>query len=50
MGLLGGLVVEHLLLAQGMIPGSWMESHIRLLAFPNSAYVFASLSVSLMNK
>ena len=30
MGLLGGAVVEHLSLAQGMIPGSRIKSHIGL--------------------
>ena len=50
---LSGSVVEHLLLAQGMIPGSGDQgSHRALRGKPASpsAYVSASLSVSLMNK
>ena len=53
MGHLDGSVVEYLALALVMIPGSWdqvppLSSH-REPASP-SAYVSASLSVSLMNK
>ena len=50
---LGGSVVECLPLAQGMIPGSWdgvpHQAPCMEPASP-SAYVSASLSVSLMNK
>ena len=46
-------MVEHLPLAQGMIPGSWdqvpHQDPLRELASP-SAYVSASLSMSLMDK
>ena len=53
LGHLGGLVVEHLPLAQVVILGSWDQvlhrSPHREPASP-SAYVSASLSVSLMNK
>ena len=52
-GCLGGAVVKHLPLAQVMIPGSWdqapQQAPHREPASP-SAYVSASLSVSLMNK
>ena len=50
---LGGSVVEHLLLAQVMIPGSWDQVwHQAPHREPASlsAYVSVSLSVSLMNK
>ena len=51
-GRLGGSVVERLPLAQGMIPGSRIESHIGLLAgsllLPRP--VSLPLSVSLKNK
>ena len=52
MGRLGGSVVEHLPSTQGVILGSWVESHIGLpagsllLPLPMSL----SLSVSFMNK
>ena len=53
MGHLGGSVVEHLPLAQVVILGSWdgvpHQAHHREPASP-SAYVSASLSVSLMDK
>ena len=53
MGSLGGSVVEHLLLAQVLILGSWDQVTYQALyrepASP-SAYVSACLSVSLMNK
>ena len=52
-GRLGGSVVEHLPLAQGVILGSWDPVPYwdppREPAFP-SAYVSAFFSVSLMNK
>ena len=52
-GCLGGSVVEHLPLAQVMIPGSWDQvpywAPCREPTSP-SACVSASLSVSLMNK
>ena len=52
-GRLGGSVVEHLTLAQGMIPESWDRVRHRVPhrepASP-SAYVSASLCVSLMNE
>ena len=52
-GHLGGSVVECLPLAQVVIPGSWdlvlRQAPYREPASP-FAYVFASLSVSLMNK
>ena len=52
-GRLGGSVVEHLPLAQGVILGSWdrvlYRAPRRESASP-SAYVSASLCVSLMNK
>ena len=53
MGRLGGSMVEHLPLAQGVIMGSWdripHRAPRREPAFP-SACVSASLCVSLMNK
>ena len=52
-GHLGGSVVEHLPLAQVMIPGSWDGvAHRAPHREPASlsAYVSVSLSVSLMNK
>ena len=53
MGHLGGSVVEHLPLAQVVIPGSWdrvpHQAPHREPAYP-SAYISASLSVSLMSK
>ena len=52
-GRLGGSVVEHLPLAQGMIPGSWDQVPHRASCMEPaspSAYVSASLCVSLMNK
>ena len=49
MGHLGGSVVEHQPLAQVMILGSWGQVPYREPASP-SAYVSASLSVSLINK
>ena len=52
-GLLGGSVIEHLPLAQVVIPGSWdrdpHQAHHSEPASP-SACLSASLSVSLMNK
>ena len=47
-----GSAVEHLPSAQGMIPGSWdLVPHRAPHREPSpSAYVCASLSVSLMNK
>ena len=49
---LGGSGVEHLPLAQGVIPGSWdrvlPQAPSGEHAYP-SAYISASLSVSLMN-
>ena len=52
-GSLGGSAVEHLSLAQSMIPGSWdqvpHQAPCKEPASP-SACVSASLSVSLMNK
>ena len=53
MGCLGGSVVERLPLAQVMIPGSWDQVlHQGPCGEPASpsAYVSASLCVSLMNK
>ena len=53
LGRLGGSVVKHLPLAQVMIPGSWdLVPHWALCREPASpsAYVSASLCVSLMNK
>ena len=53
MGCLGGLVVESLPLAQGVILGSGIKSpHQAPCEEPASpsAYVIASLSVSIMNK
>ena len=53
MGCLGGSVVEHLPLAQGVILGFWDRvSHQAPRGEPDSfsVYVSASLSVSLMNK
>ena len=53
LGRLGGSAVEHLPLAQGVTPGSWdqvlHQAPYEEPASP-SACVFASLSVSLMNK
>ena len=51
-GHLGGSVVERLPLAQVVIPGSWDQVPSGSLWEPASpsAYVSASLSVSLMNK
>ena len=53
LGRLSGSVVEHLPLAQGMIPGYWdqVPYHAPLME-PNSpsAYVSASLDLSPMNK
>ena len=52
-GHLGGSVVECLALAQGMIPGSWDQVPQQAPCGEPaslSAYVSASLSVSLMNK
>ena len=53
MGHLGGSVIEHLPLAQVMIPGSWDQvlhwAPCREPASP-SAYVSASLCVSLIKK
>ena len=51
-GCLGSAVVEHLPLAQGMIPGSGIESHIRLLvgSLLLPLPVSLSISLSLMNK
>ena len=50
---MGGLVCEHLPLAQVVIQGSWdgvlNRAHSRKLVSP-SAYISASLIVSLMNK
>ena len=49
-GCLGSSAVEHLPLAQGMIPGTRIESHIRLpagsLLFPLPVCVSASLCLS----
>ena len=53
LGHLGGSAVEHLPLAQGMIPGSGIESHIGLLqraCFSLCLSLCLSLSLSLMNK
>ena len=53
LGHLGSSVIEHLPLAQGMILGSWDQvSHQAPQGEPTSpsAYVLASLCVSLMNK
>ena len=53
MGHQGGSAVEHLPLAQGVIPGSWDRiSHLAPCGEPASpsACVSASLCVSLMNK
>ena len=50
---LDGSVVEHLPLAQGMILGSWDRAPYQAPhrePAPPSAYISASLSVSLMNK
>ena len=51
-GHLGGSVFEHLPLAQGMIPGSGIESHIGLPAWSLLLPLPVSLplSVPLMNK
>ena len=53
LGRLGGSAVEHLLLAQVMISGSWdgvpLQAPHRDPASP-SAYVSASLSLPFMNK
>ena len=53
LGRLGGLAIERLPLAQVVIPGSWDQvphrSPLQGAASP-SAYVSASVSVSLMNK
>ena len=53
LGHLGGSVVERLPSAQGVIPGSWDQTPHRVAhgkAASPSAYVSASLCVSLMNK
>ena len=53
LGHLGSSVVEHLPLAQVMTPGSWdgvLHRVPRREPASPSAYVTASLSVSLMNK
>ena len=51
---LSGSVVEHLLLAQGMIPGSGIESSIGLLVgsllLPLSMFLPLSLCLSRINK
>ena len=50
---LGGSAVEHLLLAQHVIPGSWdqvLHWGPRSKSVSPSVYVSASLSVFLMNK
>ena len=52
-GRLGGSVVEHLPLAQVMIPGSWdgiAHQAPRREPTSPSTYVSASFSVTLMNK
>ena len=52
-GHLGGSMVEHLPLAQGVIPGSWDRVPHQVPhrePASSSAYVSVSLSVSLMNK
>ena len=51
-GRLSGSVVEHLTLAQGVILGTRIKSHIGLLAgsLPLPLPMFLPLSVSLMNK
>ena len=53
-GRLGASVVEHLHLAQAVIRGLRIESHIRLpawsLLLPLPMYLLFSLSVSFMNK
>ena len=53
LGSVGGSAVEHLPLAQGVIPGLWdrvpHQAPCEEPASP-SAYVIASLSVSIMNK
>ena len=51
-GNLGGPAVEHLALAQGVIPGSRMESHVGLPAYSLLLPLPVSLplSLSLMNK
>ena len=52
-GHLGGSVVEHLSLAQVMIPGYWdrvLHQALHRKPASPSAYVSASLCVSLMNK
>ena len=51
-GHLSGSVVEHLPLAQGVVLGSRIKSHIRLLvgSLLLTLPVSMSLSVSLMNK
>ena len=47
---LGGSVVKHLPLAQGIIPGSWVQvPHQAPLRDPASPYVSPSLCVSIMN-
>ena len=48
-GHLGGSAVEHLPLAQGLIPDSQIESHIGLLAWSLLLHPLP-VSLSLMNK
>ena len=48
-GRLGDSVVERLLLAQGVIPGPGIKSHIRLLEWSRLP-LSLPLSMSLMNK
>ena len=52
LGCLGGSVVEHLPLAQGVFPGLGIESHIGLPHWeePASPSAYVSASLSLMNK
>ena len=56
LGCLGGTAAERLPLAQGVIPGSRIKSHVRLLAgslllpLPVSLSLSLFLSVSFMNK
>ena len=49
-GSLGGSAVERLPLAQGMILGSGIKSHVGSLLLPLPVSLPFSLSVSLMNK